>query len=100
MLLDQQDLFLELTLVETKVVTSGLLVAVEVRVTTQHQPLVVVEVLHLQVFPHMLALDVVLISQIQELPVKMLYKILDPVEAELLLITLPMLLEQELVVLV
>tara|TARA_B100002019_G_C21181151_1_gene553753 strand:- start:110 stop:286 length:177 start_codon:yes stop_codon:yes gene_type:complete len=52
-------------------VTSGLLVAVEVRVTPQHQPLVVVEVLHLQVLPHMLVVDMVLISQIQELPVKM-----------------------------
>ena len=35
------------TLVETKVVTSGLLVAVVVQVTMEHQPLVVVEVLHI-----------------------------------------------------
>ena len=52
-------------------VTSGLLVVVEVQVTTQHQPLVVVEVLHLQLILHMLVVDTVLISQIQELPVKM-----------------------------
>tara|TARA_B100000085_G_scaffold238578_1_gene228138 strand:- start:160 stop:336 length:177 start_codon:yes stop_codon:yes gene_type:complete len=52
-------------------VTSGLLVVVEVQVTPQHQPLVVVEVLHLQLILHMLVVDTVLISQIQELPVKM-----------------------------
>jgi|TARA_Y100000033_G_C2675337_1_gene76364 hypothetical protein len=58
--------------VETKVVTSGLLVAVVVQVTPQHQLLVAVEVLHLQLQIHMLALDMVLIHQIHQLLVKML----------------------------
>ena len=71
MLLDQQDLYLQPILVVIPQVTSGLLVAVEVQVTPQHQLLVVVEVLHLQLLLHMLVVDMVLMHQIQELLVKM-----------------------------
>ena len=58
---------------------TGLLVVVVERPMVPHQLLVVVEVLHPQLFLHMLVLDMVHIIQIQGLVEKVQKKIADPV---------------------